>query len=196
MKIIFLDIDGVVSTFEYKWRLDINKLLLLNNIIYETNAKIVISSSWRHGCKTIEELKNHFRTFRLPSILKNKIDDMFLQYIVGMTPIGENRGEEIKQYLETHNDIESYVILDDDSDMLKEQLFNFVQTDGFEGLTTREVKLCISILKGEKIINPIRLNYKLRNEWINNCIGLQNIDINERIQEYENNKNMLKLNYI
>ena len=36
MKIIFLDIDGVVSTFEYKWRLDINKLLLLNNIIYET----------------------------------------------------------------------------------------------------------------------------------------------------------------
>lgn len=186
MKVIFLDIDGVVSTFECKWRLDINKLLLLYDIIYDTDAKIVISSSWRHGCKTIEELKNKFRTFRLPPLLKDTIDDIFLQYIVGMTSIAGIRGEEIKQYLDTHNDIESYVILDDDSDMLKEQLFNFVQTDGFEGLTTREVKLCISILKGEQIINPIRLNYELRNEWINNCIGLQNTDIKERIQKYEN----------
>ena len=184
MRVIFLDIDGVVSTFECKWQLDINKLLLLHDIIFDTDAKIVISSSWRHGCKTIEELKHKFRTFRLPRLLQDTIDDIFLQYIVGMTSYAGNRGEEIKQYLETHNDIESYVILDDDSDMLDEQLFNFVQTDGFEGITTREVKLCKSILMGEKVINPIRLNYTLRNEWINNCIGLQNTDIKERIKNY------------
>lgn len=185
MKVIFLDIDGVVATFECKWQLDINKLLLLHDIIFDTDAKIVISSSWRHGCKTIEELKHKFRTFRLPRLLQDTIDDIFLQYIVGMTSNAGNRGEEIKQYLETHNDIESYVILDDDSDMLDEQLFNFVQTDGFEGITTREVKLCKSILNGEKVINPIRLNYTLRNEWINNCRGLEKTNIKERIQKYE-----------
>lgn len=185
MRVIFLDIDGVVSTFECQWRLDINKLLLLRDIIVDTDAKIVISSSWRHGCKTIEELKNKFRTFRLPPLLKDTIDDIFLQYIVGMTSICGIRGEEIKQYLEEHGNIESYVILDDDSDMLDEQLFNFVQTDGFEGITTREVKLCKSILSGEKVINPIRLNYTLRNEWINNCIGLEKTDIKERMKEYE-----------
>lgn len=185
MKVIFLDIDGVVSTFDCKWQLDINKLLLLHDIIDDTDAKIVISSSWRHGCKDLDELANKFRTFRLPRLLQNTIDDIFIKYIVGMTSNGGNRGEEIKQYLETHNDIESYVILDDDSDMLDEQLFNFVQTDGFEGITTREVKLCKSILMGKKVINPIRLNYTLRNEWINNCMGLEKTNIKERIQKYE-----------
>ena len=102
-----------------------------------------------------------------------------------MTSICGIRGEEIKQYLEEHTDIKSYVILDDDSDMLDEQLFNFVQTDGFEGITIREVKLCKSILNGERVINPIRLNYTLRNEWINNCRGLENTDIKERIKKYE-----------
>lgn len=185
MRVIFLDIDGVVSTFECKWRLDINKLLLLHDIIVDTGAKIVISSSWKAGCKNLDELANKLRTFRLPNILQNTIDDIFIKYIVGMTGNLPLRGESIKQYLEEHSNIESYVILDDDSDMLDEQLFNFVQTDGFEGLTTREVKLCKSILSAEKVINPIRLNYTLRNEWINNCRGLEQTDIKERMKEYE-----------
>ena len=154
MKVIFHDIDGVVATFECKWQLYINKLLLLHDIIADTDAKIVITSSWKTGCKDLDELVNKFRTFRLPRLLQNTIDDIFIKYIVGMTGNSTLRGEAIKQYLETHNDIESYVILDDDSDMLDEQLFNFVQTDGFEGITTREVKLCKSILNGERVINP------------------------------------------
>ena len=181
MKIIFLDIDGVISTFEKAWRLDINKLELLSKIIEETGAKTVISSSWRVGCNTIEDMKNRLSSFRLDDSDEFQV---FLNSIVGLTQSGSQngvlRGNEIQDWIDNHDNIESYVILDDDSDMLEKQLFNFVQTDTYEGLTEREVKLCISVLNNEEVINPIRLNYTLRNNWLNNRSGLYNTDISER----------------
>lgn len=46
MKVIFLDFDGVITTLESKWELDINKQKLIKDICDKTNSKIVISSSW------------------------------------------------------------------------------------------------------------------------------------------------------
>lgn len=114
MKILFIDFDGVVSTFEKGWRLDEEKLSLLKE------------------------------------------------------------------------EIESYAILDDDSDMRENQLFNFVQTDGYEGITSREVKLCIKILNNERIQNPIRLNLELTTKWRNNCNGLDKNNISLLLKEYYN----------
>ena len=54
------------------------------------------------------------------------------------------------------------MIIDDDSDMCDYQLFNFIQTDTYDGITERDAKLCVDILNGIKILNPIRMNYELR----------------------------------
>ena len=58
-KIIFLDIDGVLATPEYlkdgQWALNPDKQKLLGEILAETDAKIVLSSSWRYA--TLEKTK-------------------------------------------------------------------------------------------------------------------------------------------
>lgn len=43
------------------------------------------------------------------------------------------RGDEIKKWLGRH-DVEKYIILDDDSDMLEEQLPFFINTDTHNGI--------------------------------------------------------------
>ena len=60
MKVIFLDIDGVLNSDEYVDKvkksdiqgierdIDIEKVKLLKRAIDETGAKVVLSSSWRY----------------------------------------------------------------------------------------------------------------------------------------------------
>ena len=63
MKIIFLDIDGVLNSDEYFDKIknlningiendiDISKIILLKKSLDETGAKIVLTSSWRYTRK-------------------------------------------------------------------------------------------------------------------------------------------------
>ena len=60
MKIIFLDIDGVISTEKSHYALDKDACNLLGKIIDATDAKIVISSSWRKN--TVEATKEYLTT--------------------------------------------------------------------------------------------------------------------------------------
>lgn len=57
MKIIFLDIDGVISTEKSHYTLDKDACDLLGKIIDATDANIVISSSWRRN--TVEDTKGN-----------------------------------------------------------------------------------------------------------------------------------------
>ena len=163
MKVIFLDFDGVITTLESKWRIDIEKVRLVERLCDDTDAKIVVSSTWRAGHENAESFKNEL----VRKLGDNaKTCEKFLGRIVGLTDrSGSCRGDEVGEYLDSHRDIEEYVIIDDDSDFLDEQLFNFVQTDYIEGITEREVKLCRQVLNGERIQNPIRLNCELRYLW-------------------------------
>ena len=60
MKIIFLDVDGVLNCKSSKSRcggflgIDDSKVKLLKEIIDITGAKIVLSSSWRYGWRRNE----------------------------------------------------------------------------------------------------------------------------------------------
>jgi len=149
-KIIFLDIDGVMNSevdyllAEAKGDLKMAKeeaheisqrcMNLLNDLIQETGAEIVISSVWRYG-ETAESMQTMF---------DNK---GFKGKIAGLTPSlgkGNLRGNEILQWIKDneeylgvkyYNDFESYVIFDDDSDMLYWQRENFIPIDGYTGLT-------------------------------------------------------------
>lgn len=157
MNVIFLDIDGVLNHNEfYNKRLTLDNIQnkpypynnfdpdaigYLNDIIAVTNAKIVISSSWRFDKNIIKILKN-----------VGVCGD-----IIGVTPSLEHiygslcRGKEIDAYLAKHNNIKNYVILDDDNDMEPHQLEHFVKTNENEdGLNSKCRNLAIEILLHNK----------------------------------------------
>jgi len=192
MKIIFLDFDGVITTYHSGWRISIEKLLLIDKIVQSTNAKIVITSSWKVGFRTVEEFKTDLDNKRCSRNVKTETPfEKFVEQIYDITDNrGPWRGDEIQRYIENNKDkIESYVILDDDNDMLDEQLFNFVQTDSYDGIGQREVDLCIKILNNEKIQNPIKLNNELMFRWrINNYSK----DTLIKMKENNNIENLLK----
>ena len=62
-------------------------------------------------------------------------------YIIGVTPYMESRhrGEEIKAYLEEHPEIDNWVIIDDDTDILPEQAYRFVWINNYYGLRTGDL---------------------------------------------------------
>lgn len=123
MKIIFLDIDGVLNNYSTPgeclcWEPDSVKIL--KRIIKETGAEIVLSSTWR-------KIERHCDIIT---------DDMQINYI-GKTPsLYKKRGIEIQAWLDEHPDIdvEKFIILDDDSDM-EHLMPHLLQTDGEFGLT-------------------------------------------------------------
>ena len=142
MRLIFLDIDGVLNCqIFYDKRIGNSyidrhicreRVSWLNDLCKETGAKIVISSTWRLG-RSQQEMQD---------ILK-EMGGTF--EVVGCTPNLRHeacvRGNEILQYIKEHEelgpyyDYHDYVIIDDDSDMLLQQAHNFFQTDTYSGLT-------------------------------------------------------------
>lgn len=191
MKVIFLDFDGVISTYEKRWRFDIEKVELLKEIVDKTDAKIVVSSSWKRGFTEVDKFITSFYNRPKNKDLKNStIFDWFANAVYDITDNdGSWRGDEIQRWIDKHEDeIESYVILDDDSDFHDNQLFNFVQTDSYEGITSREVKLCIKILNGERVPNILRLNLELITRWRNKCKGLDDENIEFLLSKYNNLK--------
>jgi len=127
MKVIFLDIDGVLNTIETfkqikdlyketgkrKIEIDEFRIKYLREIVVETKAKIVLSSSWRIFFKKENNqiLPNSSKGEELINILKK-----YELTIFDITPYDKNRyrQNEIEEYLSTH-DISSFVVIDDDS---------------------------------------------------------------------------------
>jgi len=114
MRLIFLDIDGVLVTRAelikgyipvfnmHGFNADCVKRL--NEITNTTKAKIVISSCWRH----MEHRKPLLEHIRLQGITGE---------IIGMTPNSKSgmRGEEIEDFLkEFKQPVDAFVILDDE----------------------------------------------------------------------------------
>lgn len=110
MKVIFLDFNGVLDTSYKIDEVNYDNLQRLKYIVHETEANVVISSS----------IKNSFLlTNRMNSTLRALLDRLMCEGInvLGFTPYGYSREEEIKMYLEAHPEIDSFVVIDDDYDM-------------------------------------------------------------------------------
>jgi hypothetical protein len=131
MNIIVLDVDGVLNMHGSGGLYTLNKkrLRLLDKIVKETDAKVVVSSTWRIDYQHMRKLRNclGYRGIKIVGVTDQ----------LGKSASGERyyRGHEIQKWLDEHPEVNNYVILDDDSDMLDSQLRNFVQTDGKIGLT-------------------------------------------------------------
>ena len=156
MKVIFLDFDGVITTEASRWCLCAEKMELVKQIVDQTGAKIVISSSWRRNTleKTIEKITE------IGGAFIGNVPFLIPECVVGVTSrmyafkYGDSskhflicRGEEISRYIDEHEEITNYVILDDDSDMLLSQSMNFVQTKWKLGICEADVLRAIDILK-------------------------------------------------
>jgi len=171
MKVIFLDFDGVI-TIPPKWNIQADLIKNVKKIVDETGAKIVVSSSWRMN--TVEETIDKMigRPKRCP---RNRMLNWFIDNLYDVTHTYRcSRGQEIKDWLDEHNDIENYVIIDDDNDMLDSQLYHFVQTNYEDGLTEVETKRAIKVINRLYFQNSMALNFKLRYEYLKQCEGLEN----------------------
>jgi hypothetical protein len=141
MNIIFLDIDGVLNGYNRwntlgwnivckfnseklrNWYRELtdpcgvhkNKVKLLAEIVHSTNAKVVMSSCWRHSYwKFVNGETNSIDDVKKLADLLNKynID------IIDITPRSKSgrREDEIIAWLSRHEDeVDSFVILDDEN---------------------------------------------------------------------------------
>lgn len=178
MKVIFLDIDGVITT-PPTWTINFDNLQLIKDLVDITNAKIVLSSSWKNSCNNDiklvkEKLKTYLKCFSDNDKLTN-LFNWFINNIYDITPSnGACRGDEIQKYLDHHTNIDNYVIIDDDSDMNDEHVYHFVQTDSTFGITQRELTLCNYVLNDKPIWNALSLNSILKYEWRKKLENLPN----------------------
>lgn len=177
MKVIFLDIDGVLnlrnrtrdkygSVFHKKW------VDNLKTIIDATGAQIVISSTWR--LEGLQKMQDMWKFRKLPG----KVIDVTQHFWAKDVTIP--RGVEIEHWMKLSGNfqrinwskeeqinylgqalVKNYIILDDDSDMLYNQREHFVKTsnqwnekDAIEGygLTKTAAEKSIQILNSS-IIN-------------------------------------------
>lgn len=184
-KIIFLDIDGVLNGYGFggyigwkivcffknkyikNWYRKVtdpcgvheSKMKKLAKIVKRTNAKIVMSSSWRFGWweTPYEEMWKD----------QKKLTDLFIKYnieVIDITPKLKSgkRDEEILQWLSKHEDeVENFIILDDENSFMRvfDNDERFIQTSTVTlgqmicghwkertGLKRRHVKEAIRVL--------------------------------------------------
>ena len=153
MKIIFLDIDGVVNCISTKERfngligVEQEKITLVKQIVEATDAKIVLSSTWRLDWLWFNEGKSvNLDSF---NYLKKEFAKQGLEFF-GATPSHKDswRGREIQEWLDTTTEkIDGYVVIDDDTyDIAKEHRGHLLTTSWRHGLKPNAVKIAIDIL--------------------------------------------------
>jgi len=146
MKVLFLDIDGVLNStrtaiaykrYPFNFDGDMHMfdevaIRLIQKLCEETSAVVCVSSTWR----------GHFTD--------QEISEGLSIPVVGHTPLlYKNRGYEIQEWLDKHPDVTEWAIVDDNSDMLESQKDHFVQTDGREGLSYKNFCMLRDILNGK-----------------------------------------------
>lgn len=148
MKVIFLDIDGVLNSedyvkrmgnvmLKYDYKIDPLAVARLNKIVNATKANIVVSSNWRIGY--LNDLDALVELLRKANIEGNIID--MTPFFPGFKP----RWKEIRAWLHDHPEASSFLILDDIGDM-GPLSHAHIKTDYDYGLLDNHIKLGIHIL--------------------------------------------------
>lgn len=146
MKVLFLDIDGVLNSTRsavafcgYPHSLMPDQLAMFDHValalvrrITSQGVSVVMSTSWRHQFNSMEFAD----ALRLP--------------VIDVTPILRGpRGKEIAAWLKVRDDVSHWAIVDDDSDMLPEQMPRFVKTDHSVGMSLKNYEDLCRILEIE-----------------------------------------------
>jgi hypothetical protein len=159
MKILFLDVDGVLNSersflaggpriraYEQQnpddpyyvkittCTIDPIAVDLVNRVCRELDVQIVVSSTHRQhfpdGPAKLMQMKAYFEQLGIHG-----------EFIIDWTPkLNTIRGIEIQDWLNRHPEVTHYVILDDSSDMLPEQMEYFVHCDGGLGVSAQNYR--------------------------------------------------------
>jgi histidinol phosphatase-like enzyme len=126
--------EEVISDLDYyKSQTCEKRIDMLNELCKETNSAIVLSASMRSGW-SVEDLQRIFNYCGATFTIIDKTGYCNCRI----------RGVEIHNWLKDncmkwfgveYYDFYRYAIIDDDSDMLLNQQYNFFQTDNYNGLT-------------------------------------------------------------
>lgn len=141
-RIIFLDMDGVILSGPDLWNSSFipknryippERVARLNRLAID--AQVVVSSTWRRDATTAVRLLE----MGVP---------IHADWRTGEErgPEGQERGFQIQTWLDRHPEVEAYVILDDDSDMMPGQ--PLVQCEFEIGLTDKEMYEAMEVLYG------------------------------------------------
>ena len=146
MKLIFLDIDGVLNSATgkepYVSDMEVEKLKLLKKLIDDSGSSgVVITSDRRYSKVDMED--------------KTEAFDQFEIFIVGETrrpnqdDLEDNRGKQIMDYLSSSKeDIDRIVILDDNDDGISNYFEEeFILVNRFFGLNDSVYQKALEILK-------------------------------------------------
>lgn len=145
MKIIFLDIDGVLNT-RANWgqrgvgALTPELVVRVAKLAKATDASIVISSTWRRRDGIV----------RVIELLEQTGFHHAREYVIGETPWVGSRAEDIANWLSRNEGVEAYVILDDDTageGLRSNPPPNFVPIDSMAGLTAADARAAEKLLK-------------------------------------------------
>ncbi len=153
MRVLFLDIDGVLNSRGYVERagwqpplgsrddlhiIDPLAVALLDEVLEATGACVVISSSWR-VTYSLEALRSMLEQRGLGG------------RVVGVTPelAGRQRSREIGQWLAGRSDVDAFAIVDDNDDAGVGYAERFVQTTFEHGLTREHVDTLVRVLTGK-----------------------------------------------
>lgn len=136
MKVLFLDIDGVLNSTQtarehHSWMILSPEKLSFIKHLHNAGVEIVVSSTWRKG-RTLEELS---------TILGVKV----YSKTPSLHSMQGCRGDEIDVWLKENN-FPEYCIIDDDWDMLKHQDDFFVHTNIDVGMEFEHLQKICQIL--------------------------------------------------
>ena len=153
MKIVFLDFDGVMNSFDWVQTqagvrnglhtIDPGAVRRLQRIIDATGAYIVISSSWRYA-HSLNDLQKILREAGLNDQSFSRFE-VRSHLVIDVTPNSMDgfRSREIQRWLD-RNPTHRFVILDDSHDADIDG--HFVQTTWEHGLQDEHVDRAIEIL--------------------------------------------------
>ena len=154
MKLIFLDIDGVLNCMGSKSRcegfigIDNDKVKRLKQIVNKTNAKIVLTSTWKRHWHKNADLNDYSGNY-----LNRKFKKQSLRIMDKTTDDSIHRGTGIIDYINNfHTDVESWIVLDDEYFPDYKELGildHMVKTEFIKGLQERHVDLAIELLNKE-----------------------------------------------
>lgn len=174
MNYIFLDVDGVLNSENFIKEhldddviLDESKVELLEKLVKATNAKVVLSSSWRTFFSPKMNVLTSIWTFE-PYTRGKELKALLEKHgikLVGRTKVSRNRwgdiydeglrGDEIEKYIKNHlNENDKFVVFDDEIFALESSLMrfgdSFIRTEWKEGLQEKDIEKALNIL--EKIV--------------------------------------------
>lgn len=166
-KIVFLDMDGVLNSRDWNrrrpsvdktswlkrcWQYDIDPVCakLLHDLLIDTDAHVVISSTWRI-LNTYEQVAGYIKDvipeFESERVIGATVKNLPAEYRDNLIKrVG--RGDEVNYWMEQNDFTGNYVIFDDDSDFHEDQPFVWVSHDF--GLKAAHCETARQYLNGER----------------------------------------------